>query len=143
MIQISQTKDFVSVEPQARINNAAVTCAALDRKGFDYANIKLLLGATDVGLTVCKLQESDDNVTFTDVSGADFSISGTLPASTDSNKVFEWDVDLRARKRYLRPAITIGNGTLGAFIAVLVQLFRAEQTPATPTARGAAQVLTI
>jgi len=143
MIQITQTKDFVSVEPQARINNAAVTCASLDRKGFDYANVKLLLGATDVGLTVCKLQESDDNVTFTDVSGADFSISGVLPASTDGNKVFEWDVDLRTRKRYLRPAVTIGNGTLGAFVAVLVQLFRAEQTPATPTARGAAQVLAV
>lgn len=143
MIQITQTKDLVSVEPQARINNVAVTCAAVDRKGFDYANVKLLLGATDVGLTVCKLQESDDNVTFADVSGADFSVSGTLPASTDSNKVFEWDVDLRGRKRYLRPAITVGNGTSGAFLSVLVQLFRAEQTPATPAARGAAQALAV
>ena len=143
MIQLTQTKDVVSAQPQARINNAAVTCTAVDRKNFDYANVKLILGATDVGLTVCKLQESDDNVTFTDVTGADFSISGVLPASTDSNKVFEWDVDLKSRKRFLRPAITIGNGTLGAFVTVLAQLFRAEQSPATPSARGAAQVLAV
>lgn len=143
MIQLTQTKDVVSVEPQARINNAAVTCAAVDRRNFDYANVKLILGATDVGLTVCKLQESDDNVTFADVPGADFSVSGVLPASTDSNKVFEWDVDLRGRKRYLRPAITVGNGTSGAFVTVLAQLFRGEQAPATPAARGAAQVLTL
>ena len=120
-----------------------MTCTAVDRKNFDYANLKLLLGATDVGLTVCKLQESDDNVTFTDVVGADFSVSGVLPASTDSNKVFEWDVDLKARKRSAscdhdreRDAgrICDGNGA---------ELFRAEQSPATPAARGAVQVLTV
>ena len=143
MIQLTQTKDFVSVQPQARINNAAVTCSAIDRKNFDYANIKLILGATDIGLTTCKLQESDDNSTYTDVTGADFSISGTLPASADSNKIFEWDMDLRARKRYLRPAITVGNGTSGAFVAVLAQLFRGEQSPATAASRGAAQVLAV
>ena len=143
MIQLTQTKDVVSVQPQARINNAAATCASVDRKGFDFLNVKLIVGATDIAFTAAKLQESDDNVTFSDITGADLSVPGLLPQATDSNKIFEWDVDLKTRKRYIRPAVSIGNGTAGAFITVLVQLFRAEQSPATIASRGAAQVMTV
>ena len=143
MIYSTATKDVVSLQPAARVNGLAASCASVDRKGFDFANVKLLLGATDVGLTACKLQESDDNSTFTDIPGADFSVSGVLPAAGDSNKTFEWDVTLNARKRYLRPAITVGSGTLGAYACVLVQLHRAEQAPYNPATRGAAQVLTV
>lgn len=143
MIYATTVKDSVSVQPQARINNAAVTCASIDRKGFDYSNVKLILGANDIGLTVCKLQESDDNSTWTDVPGGDFSTSGTLPGASDQNKVYVWDADLRARKRYLRPALTVGNGVSGAFVAVIAQLSRAEQSPRDAASRGAAQVLSI
>src|SRR5947209_20173829 len=104
MIQLTQTKDVVSVQPQARINNGAATCAAIDRQGFDFLNVKLLIGATDVAFTTAKLQESDDNVTFADITGADFAVPGLLPQATDSNKIFQWDVDLKTRRRSIRPA---------------------------------------
>ncbi|HSU68413.1 MAG TPA: hypothetical protein VLJ39_16155, partial [Tepidisphaeraceae bacterium] len=128
MIQITDTKKVQSVFPQARINNAAVTCASVDRRGFDYAVVRVAVGATDVGLTAFKLQESDDNTTFTDIPGADYSVSPlALPGSGASNTLWEWQVDLRgSRKRYLRPAITVGNGTLGAFVACAVELSRPE-----------------
>jgi hypothetical protein len=131
MIHNTTSKKVQSVWPQARINNAAVTCASVDRHGFDYAVVRLSLGATDVGLTTLKLQESDDNSTFADITGADFSAAPlSLPTSASSNTLWEWQVDLRgSRKRYLRPAITIGNGSSGAFVSVTVELSRAEQAP--------------
>ncbi|HXE52770.1 MAG TPA: hypothetical protein VN541_07125 [Tepidisphaeraceae bacterium] len=145
MIQLTQTKKVQSVWPQARINNSAVTCASIDRRGFDYAVVRVAIGATDIGFTTFKLQESDDNSTFTDISGADYSVSPlTLPSSSNSNTTWEWQVDLRgSRKRYLRPAITIGNGTSGAFVAAEAELFRAEQTPYNASNEGLAGVAVV
>lgn len=140
MIDIQQTKKVQIVWPQARINNAAVVCASVDRRGFDYAAIRVAIGATDVGFTTFKLQESDDNTTFTDIPGADFSVAPlTLPASTNSDTLWEWQVDLRgSRKRYLRPAITVGNGTSGAFVSATAELSRAEQAPYNAATQGLA-----
>ncbi|HEX4123740.1 MAG TPA: hypothetical protein VHY37_03375 [Tepidisphaeraceae bacterium] len=143
MIYATTTKDIISVPPQARINNLAVTCTAVDRKGFDYAVAKLFIGANDIGLTVAKLQESDDDSTWTDIPGADFSIAGELPGSSAVNETWLWDVDLRGRKRYLRPALTVGSGGSGAYVTVVFELSRAEQMPHTAAERGAAQMLEV
>ena len=145
MIEITQTKKVQSVWPQARLNNAAVACASVDRRGFDYAVVRVAIGATDVGLTTLKLQESDDNATFTDVAGADYSVAPlALPTNSATNTLWEWQVDLRgSRKRYLRPAITIGNGALGAFVAAEAELFRAEQAPFNATSEGLAGVAAV
>jgi len=145
MIEITATKKVQSVFPQARINNAAVTCTAIDRRGFDYAVVRVAIGATDVGFTTFKLQESDDNSTWTDIVGADYSVSPlTLPASGNGNTLWEWQVDLRgARKRYLRPALTVGNGTSGAFVTAEAELFRAEQAPYSATTQGLAGVAVV
>ena len=75
----------------------------------------------DAGLTTFKLQESDDNSTFTDVPGADFSVSPlSLPTASNGDTLWEWQIDLRGRRRYLKPALTAGNGTVGVFVAVVV-----------------------
>jgi hypothetical protein len=137
MLYPTTFKTLLLTPPAALVNNAAVTVASVDRKGFDYAVIKLILGATDAALTVCKLQESDDNSTWADISGLDYSIApNALPTATDDNHLFAFDVDLRARKRYLRPAITVGSGATGAFVCVIAELHRPEQMPATAVARG-------
>jgi hypothetical protein len=141
MIEATTSKDVVSIYPQARLNNASFSVTSVDRKDFDYATLEVTLGATDIGLTAFKLQESDDNSTWTDVAGGDFSISGTLPASTNSNTQWAWDINLLGRKRYLRPAITVGNGTSGAFLTAKFKLFRAEQTPYNAAGRNLAGVL--
>ena len=137
MLYATTFKTLLLTPPAAAVNNAAVTVSSVDRKGFDYAVIKLLLGATDIALAVCKMQESDDNSTWTDITGLDFSVSpNTLPSATDDNHLFAWDIDLRGRKRYLRPAITVGNGSTGAFVCVIAELHRPEQNPSTPAGRG-------
>jgi hypothetical protein len=145
MIDIQQTKKVQTVWPQARINNAAVTCASVDRKGFDYAAVRVAIGATDIGFTTFKLQESDDNTTFTDIPGGDFSVAPlALPTNASSNTLWEWQVDLRgSRKRYLRPALTIGNGTSGAFVSATVELSRAEQAPYNAATQGVTGVAVV
>src|SRR5258708_2312442 len=99
MITATTSKDAACIFPQARLNNASFTVTSVDRKTFDFATLEVSLGATDVGLTTFKLQESDDNSTWTDVTGGDFSVSGTLPSSSNSNTLWAWDIDLRGRKR--------------------------------------------
>ena len=144
MIQITQTKKVQIVWPGARVNNAAVTCASVDHSTFDYAVVRVTIGANDCGLATFKVQESDDNATWTDVPGTDFSVSPlTLPTSSNGNTLWEWQLDLRPRKRYLRPALTAGNGTVGAFVSAVAELFRAEQTPITAATQGLAGVAVV
>src|SRR5260221_3099074 len=117
MIYATTFKSINVTPPAAAVNNATVNTPSVDRKGFDYVGYKIVLGATDIGLTVLKLQESDDNSTFTDIPGLDYSIAPpTLPTTAQAGKIFAFDVDLKARKRYLKPIITVGAGTTGAFI---------------------------
>ena len=142
MIYETATKEVVLVAPAARQNNTAVTVSGVDRSGFDYAVIRAFVGANDIGFTTFKLQESDDNSTWTDVPGADYSSAASLPGSTP-NVIYGWEVDLKARKRYLRPALTVGNGTAGLFVAVVANLSRAKQAPATAAAKGYQAVVTL
>ena len=44
MLYPNTIKYVTLVEPQARINNAAVTVSSVDRHGFDYANIEAVVG---------------------------------------------------------------------------------------------------
>lgn len=142
MIYPNTVKYATLVPPQARLNNAAVTVSSVDRRGFDYANIEAIVGANDIGFTVFKLQESDDNATWSDVPGGDYSISATLPANTP-NVIYGWDVDLKAHKRYLRVAATVGNGTSGLFLTVIALLARAEQAPSTAASRNLTGLLAL
>lgn len=142
MIYETATKEVVLVAPAARQNNTALTVSGVDRSGFDYAVIRAYVGANDIGFTTFKLQESDDNSTWTDVPGADYSAAATLPGNT-ANVIYGWEVDLKGRKRYLRPALTVGNGTAGLFLAVVANLSRAKQAPATAAAKGYQAVVTL
>jgi hypothetical protein len=130
MIYATTSKDVVSIFPQARLNNASFSAASVDRRNFDYATLEVSLGATD-------------NSTWTDVPGGDFSINATLPSSANSDTLWSWDIDLTGRKRYLRPAITVGDGSSGAFLTAKFKLFRAEQTPYNAATRNLTGVLAI
>lgn len=137
MIDVLNQKTVVLTQPAAIIDDAAVTVAALDAAGVGFVTFEVLLGATDIALTVCKLTESDDDSSYSDVPGADFSVlPATLPSATDDNKVFAVQVNMLGRKRYLKMAVTVGNGSAGGFVAVLARLSRMQITPSTATDRG-------
>ena len=139
MIYQTTLKSVLVTPPAAAVNGASVTCASIDCSGFEYAVVRLLLGATDIALTALKLQESDDDSHYSDVPGLDYSVSpAALPSAASDNQIFSFDVDLRGRKRYLKPVITVGAGTSGAFVTVLADLGRAAHTPHDAATRGLA-----
>lgn len=144
MIEITQSKKVQLTWPAARVNNAPVGCLGVDRSGFDYAVVRVAIGANDCGYTTFKMQESDDNSTFTDVPGADFSIAPlVLPSPTNGDTLWEWQLDLRGRKRYLKPSLIAGNGSVGAYVSVTAELSRSEQAPITAAQQGLAGVAAV
>lgn len=155
MIPVTR-KLFAVTPPAAIVDNASFTTNVIDCKGFNFARIVVFIGALDIALTALKLQEADaasDATTLT--SGADITDSvfgtaandtgstSTLPSATDDNKFFTFEVDLRGRKRYLKPVITMGDGSTGGFVCCFAELDRAEQVPTTATQKGVSQNMRI
>jgi len=138
-----------STPPAAIVDDASLTVAEIDTKGFDYAIVLVNLGATDIAMTALAVTESDTagsghaNVTglvygtSTDIDGA----TSALPTADDDNGIFAFEIDLRGRKRYLDVTATVGNGTAGTFITVQTLLCRASEFPTTKTEKGLAGCL--
>jgi hypothetical protein len=152
MIAAQQDK-WVSVTPPAAIvDNASLTTAIIDTKGYAYARIFCYLGATDIAMTALKVQESDDSgmsgaadVTGL-VAGTSTNIAGStsaLPSSTDDNKCFVFEIDLRGRKRYLDLVATCGDGAAGTYATCFALLSRAADVPQTATERGFGDILRV
>ena len=149
MIAGQLNKLVALVQPQAIINNGAITCASLDTLGAEYVRIVVMLGATDAADTVLKVGESDTDGSFVDVAGLVFGTSNqitgaisVLPAATDDNKFYEFQIDMRGRKRYLKLAITVGVGaSVGGYHAAWAELGRLNTIPTIAADFGAAQVL--
>jgi hypothetical protein len=124
------------------VTNGATVTANIDTLGFDHAKIELILGTADVVSntpSVCKLGESNDTVVtnFSDItafvagtSAGNFTLSN---ADTSNPNVIRFDVDCKARKRYLR--LTVSPRTTQQAVMV-ASLDRAEQTPTTAALAG-------
>lgn len=140
-MQDLQNLKFVNVTPPAAIvDNAAFPTAAVDTKGWKKAMFIVQLGALDIAVAAMKLRESDDDSSYSDVSGADFSVAPlTLPSATADNNLYGIFVDLRGRKRYLDLSLAGGDGTAGSYASVLAILSDGEASPNTVTKRGLAQ----
>jgi len=146
-------KTVIVTAPAALIDDASAATTAIDTKDFDYCTIDVILGATDIGITVLKVQESDDDAVadaYADVTGLVFGtstdIDGSLsvvPSATDDNKVFTFEVDLRGRERYLDVVCTVDDGTVGGYVAIIARLSRAKEMPITSAERGRDQILRV
>ena len=97
-----------------------------------------------------KLQTSDTDGSYADLTGAIYGtstdISGAtsaLPSSTDDNKFFVFEVDLRGKKRYFDLVATAGNGAAGTYLSAFAILSRGEQTPITAAGRGCGNILRV
>jgi hypothetical protein len=136
----------INVTPPAAIidNNSAVT-NSIDTTGFRYCQILVMLGATDIALTALKVQESDTDGSYADITGLVFGASGApaLPSATADNGVYAFNIDLRGRKKFLDLVITFGDGTVGGFVAAIALLFEGEELPDSATKRGLAAELTV
>lgn len=97
---------------------ATTTGSSVDLNGCNSAALVITTGAiAGSGNFTPKLQESDDNSTFTDVVAADLhgSFVSVLAAST------AYKVGYKGFKRYVRPVLTLNSGTSIAAAAVVIK----------------------
>tara|TARA_R110000824_G_scaffold1991_2_gene9702 strand:- start:75 stop:551 length:477 start_codon:yes stop_codon:yes gene_type:complete len=131
----AQTTKYVNVTPPVSVSSGALTTASIDTKGFDYCTIVLYGGVMATGYSVFKLQESDTDGSYADVT-ADFdgtsatfglgesnalNSDGTASADPDgTDNVFHvMEIDLKKRKRFLDVSGTAGGTCLTAVFAIL------------------------
>lgn len=106
----------------------AITSDSIDVVGFNNICFQLAMGAIVSGaVTSAKLQWSDDNSTFSDVTGGSVTI-----ADTDDNKIVFFEVH-KPKKRYFR--IVTSRATQNATVDYLdAKLWNATQVPVTQDA---------
>lgn len=151
MIPAQNSKYVIVTPPVAAVNNANTLTTAIDTAGYDFCTILNVLGVSSTsGVSALKVQESDySNMSgAADVTGLVYGTStglaGTtsaLPVHTNDNTIFAFEIDLRARKRYLDLVCTVDDAGTGAFVTAVAILSRAEQAPTTATAKGVVDCL--
>ena len=155
MIHAQHEKHVVVTAPGALVDDASLTCNVIDTKGYGYCTIDVQLGATDIGITTLKVQEANVGSGSSLTSGADvtgliwgtsLNIAGatsTVPSSTNDNTCFRFEIDLRGRKRFLLPVVTVGNGSVGGYVTVTAKLSRPTDCPVTAAERGCTEILRV
>ncbi|MBT5472450.1 MAG: hypothetical protein HOK41_17735 [Nitrospina sp.] len=114
MKDIKNNFDVVnSIDPDDYIADA--NGVGVDLRGFDGSAIVFSLGTVTDGTHTPKIQESDDNSNWSDVSANDQQGS-LVDLVSDTNQ----RVGYRGNKRYLRAVLTISGATTGAQSAALV-----------------------
>lgn len=101
--------------------SATTLTGAVDCQGFRFARIQFTSASTGAPATSTKLEHSDDNSTWSSITGlvlgTDYTLSTATNASTRPKVV--WDVNLAGKKRYLKATVehaTSGRGSLQAIL---------------------------
>lgn len=150
MVQGQNCKWFTLLAPISLA--AGATTLVIDCMGFEYLEIVIphgLVGAADY--SAMKIQESDVKASASTLTGGvdvtglivgtSLTIAGAtsdFPGDTDDGLIDLFEVDLRARKRYLLLVLTAGIGSL---VAAIGRLSRAEGVLDTAASKGVRQVL--
>ncbi|MEU0531985.1 Bbp16 family capsid cement protein [Amycolatopsis tolypomycina] len=115
----------ISLAPAARTATANGT--GVDLAGFSAIAVVVAAGTITDGTHAFKVQESDDNATFTDVAAGD--LDGAAPSlqAAGSNTVTE--VGYKGIKRYIRVVATVSGTTTGGVYAALVVRGSARKYP--------------
>jgi hypothetical protein len=124
-----QNVKVVNVTPPAAIvDNASFTTNSIDTAGFGKLAVYFSLGATDIAMAALKLQESDVDSSYADITGCVYGASGApaLPTANDDNKVFGFFVNLAGRDRYIDVVATAGDGSTGTFGSCIAVLYNGE-----------------
>src|SRR5882757_5844515 len=120
---LPQLKAAVAINAVSATNAGTVTSGIIDTLGYDWATIDVW-GTTQSASTqagspsILKIQEADNtsSTSFVDVTGfrggsatatnVDFVVGvGLTQTATNSNNAYKFNVDCRARKRYLQLVI--------------------------------------
>ena len=108
--------------------STAITSDSIDVVGFNNICFQLVMGTiVSTAVTSAKIQWSDDNTTFTDVTNGSVTI-----ADTDDNKIVFFEVH-KPKKRYFR--VVTSRATANATVDYLdAKLWNATQVPVTQDA---------
>ena len=148
MIRQQNTKKVVVLKQQSVTNAGTLTSDLIDTLGYDYCTINVI-GTTSDNATnnpsVLKVMEADttDSTNLADITAfvGDGASGFTIPSSptaTTTAPFAEFNIDTRARKRYL--AVKISPLTTQTF-TVIAELGRPEQSPVSTTDRNVAVVV--
>jgi hypothetical protein len=135
----SQNHKVVAEVPSAAIGATATATLTIDTIGYDHASVAVLRAsnASTVFANAIKVEESDDNSTYTNVTALVGGGTGgfTIPAvsSTSATSILKMDIDTRAKKRYLKVSYTPGAT---ATVAITARLGRGEESPISNTDAG-------
>jgi hypothetical protein len=122
-MDIKQAQDVQnSLAPAAR--TATANGSGIDLASFASATVAFSVGTITDGTHTPKVQESDDNSTFTDVTAAD--LIGALAALASN---VNQRVGYRGTKRYIRAVTTVAGATTGGVYAGVVIRGDARKQP--------------
>jgi len=110
-----------SLAPQAR--TATANGASTDLAGYNGAICLVSVGVITDGTHTPKLQECDDNATWTDVVAGD--LEGAFVALVSATNQF---VGYKGRRRYLRAVVTVAGATTGGVYGCTILREGAMQT---------------
>lgn len=131
----SQMEKLVAALPTAA--STAVTTLTVDTAGWDYASFGVLRAsnAATTFASVLKIEESDDNSSYSNVTGLLGGTDFTIPAVSDTSSVsiVKLDVPTQAKKRYLKVSV---QPSASIAVAITGRLSRGENAPATASEAG-------
>jgi len=95
---------------------ASANGTGVDLQGYDGAVVVIAAGTITDGTHTPKVQESDDNSSFTDVAAAD--LAGTALVAITANSIQR--ISYEGIKRYIRVATTVSGTTTGGMYVAYV-----------------------
>ena len=152
MIHTLQEKLVSVTAPISQATNTSATTITIDRAGWDFAMITLYLGVGDTGVSVFKVQESDDSgmAGAADIVGTRygtdpdyFGVTSVLPSATDDGKFFVIPVNLLGKKRYIDVVCTLPAVGAASVLAIWCELSRGEKGPETAAGFGVGNMLAV
>ena len=135
----AQNHKVVAELPTAAVGATATASLTIDTIGYDHASVTVLRAsnASTVFANVVKVEESDDNASYSNVTALVGGGTGgfSIPAvsNTSTAAVLKFDIDTRAKKRYLKVSYTPGAS---ATVAIVGRLGRAEESPVSNSDAG-------
>jgi len=133
------TKSVLVCGPLLKDNGAATVTYA-DTAGFNRATFLLAVGATDITLDAKLTECATSGGNYADITGA----AVTQITALGDDKVYAIEVSMRgSRLRYLKPVITVGDGTLGANVCGVILLRGGHDSLYNAAAAGLAELVKV
>lgn len=133
----SQMSKVVAAVPSAATTNT--TTLVIDTLSWDYASVTVAraANAATAFASTLKVEESDDNSSYSNVSGFVGGTDFTIPTVSDTTSVaiVKLDVDTKVRKRYLKVSACPSTSSAIA-VAIEGRLSRGENAPASASEAG-------